>query len=729
MKKILLLIVAFAFFGLFMIEDATANNVRITSAPTLHYRDHPQHGGPGTVYIRFPLRWENSWRSNRPRNWDGVWVFVKAWDGNRWTHVYLHADSTRHHFGRGAGPNHQLVTADCRLGVQMQIENDAIANRMVIEPGRSMVQMLGQSDTEPWVIGVTGVFIHRRGTGRGTVDLRQVNLLWNYAAQGFFDDDELAVKVFALEMVFIPEGAFYLGGAGTERGSFTRNGAIAGFPFRVTSENQIQLANDDNPNTLWVTGATAQRRDPSTGITNIPAAFPKGFRAFWIMKHDLTQEGYAQFLNALNFPQQQAHIGSRTGQALGTNLTATLVGQNPVTNTAWSGGQNIHRQRNFLVQTATEPQRQFGVRGRNTAVNAAGTWHTAVATVPRTNAPVTPPTGAAFAQDIPDTRSIDGQDLAMNNLSWFNVLAFAEWSGLRPMTEMEFEKAARGFAQPVPNEFPWGSILVNASGIGRAGLFWQNDAFTRTAAWMEVTVTHPAFGLAHPLTGDEHFHPQMNMLAVFHGWIRSATGSESGFVTQNHAVRVSAWRVGAFANDSSTRQSSGASYWGVMNMADLTNIMVINATESGAHGFRGSHGTGNLRLSGDPHPRGAGFPGGCVWPVAVGTWFPRGVTMMLSRQVDRGGSTSATASTRTTHNTNQHNASIAELRGNYLSVDINSAMISDRFGSTRVAQAGVNQWNNQMHFIDPSVRLVRTQGWLLPGTPEAAAVGGGGSGS
>lgn len=45
---------------------------------------------------------------------------------------------------------------------------------------------------------------------------------------------------------------------------------------------------------------------------------------------------------------------------------------------------------------------------------------------------------------------------AANWLSWMDVAAFADWSGLRPMTELEYEKAARGDRFPDPGEFAWG---------------------------------------------------------------------------------------------------------------------------------------------------------------------------------------------------------------------------------------------------------------------------------
>ena len=44
-----------------------------------------------------------------------------------------------------------------------------------------------------------------------------------------------------------------------------------------------------------------------------------------------------------------------------------------------------------------------------------------------------------------------------NMISWDDGIAFADWAGLRPMTELEFTKAARGSAEPVAGDYPWGT--------------------------------------------------------------------------------------------------------------------------------------------------------------------------------------------------------------------------------------------------------------------------------
>lgn len=49
----------------------------------------------------------------------------------------------------------------------------------------------------------------------------------------------------------------------------------------------------------------------------------------------------------------------------------------------------------------------------------------------------------------------DKPDRPCNYISWDEGIAYADWAGLRPMTEFEYTKACRGSREPVENEFPW----------------------------------------------------------------------------------------------------------------------------------------------------------------------------------------------------------------------------------------------------------------------------------
>jgi len=52
-------------------------------------------------------------------------------------------------------------------------------------------------------------------------------------------------------------------------------------------------------------------------------------------------------------------------------------------------------------------------------------------------------------------------DRPCNYFSWDDACAYADWAGLRPMTELEFEKACRGPLTPVANEYPWNTKNKN----------------------------------------------------------------------------------------------------------------------------------------------------------------------------------------------------------------------------------------------------------------------------
>jgi len=673
MKKIILFTFAFALVSLLQMRDAVANNVSIPEAPTLHSRGGVDAQGiPGTVYIRFPLRWENSWRSRRPNNHDGVWVFVKAWDGNEWTHVYLSPDSTRHHFGLGAGALHQHIHANSDIGTVLQQEE---RNLMAVELGFSYAQINRFDLASPWTREVVGVFIHRVGTGRGTVNLTDVNLFWPYERQGFFRDDQLAVKVFAIEMVFVPTGHFYLGCSGTNATwaahSFTSYGSALGNPFRVDSEDSITLRNSTNRTELWAVGMDAAATW-HTGAGTIPQAFPKGYRAFWIMKHEVTQQAYADFLNAISFVHQDAHSGSRDASGnVVTLLSNAVVGHNP-----WNNAANaLWHYRNHLVVTQVGDRVQFGVNARLLTANNPANFS---ATVERER----------YDGDGVDIVGIDGQDLAMNFVSWFNLLAFAEFSGLRPMTELEFEKASRGPIFPVPGEFVWGSVLLNE-------VFTAWNVVNTNGAWN----TASSGLLAHFNSGDEVLAVGRNSHSI-HALLRRSLANASGTQSTHSSVARSVMRVGAFARENTTRESAGATFWGVLNMSDNVNEMVVSATHSAGFVFNGHHGTGNLRVDGHIQDQPLR-----VWPIAQGSHFPRGFRAV--QWLDAG------------------NITIGNWGGAGTSgvITITTAWDGGRISNRSGAPMHYHYRNNNPIRYQGGIRLVRTQHWLTTSRDFVAGVG------
>lgn len=148
--------------------------------------------------------------------------------------------------------------------------------------------------------------MYRSADGFGAVNWTGNKLRWNYGVDGVLDGDSVEVKVFAVEMVYIPQGAFYLGSGGFEDNRF-RNGATDTY-FNITSEAVITVG-------LGATNLFGYGNDAMLS-GSIPATYPKGFNAFWIMKHEISQQGYVDFLNSLDFNTASAR---NTGAFGGTH--------------------------------------------------------------------------------------------------------------------------------------------------------------------------------------------------------------------------------------------------------------------------------------------------------------------------------------------------------------------------------------------------------------------------
>src|SRR5690606_15837112 len=71
---------------------------------------------------------------------------------------------------------------------------------------------------------------------------------------------------------------------------------------------------------------------------------------------------------------------------------------------------------------------------------------------------------AVYACDLNNNgtfdEAADGQNLACNYLNWADFLSYLDWAALRPMTELEFEKASRGPLAAVTDEYAWGGTGI-----------------------------------------------------------------------------------------------------------------------------------------------------------------------------------------------------------------------------------------------------------------------------
>jgi hypothetical protein len=122
---------------------------------------------------------------------------------------------------------------------------------------------------------------------------------------------------------------------------------------------------------------------------------------------------------------------------------------------------------------------------------------------------------------IPATITTSYPHIPMGYMNWQDLTSYLDWSGLRPMNEFEYEKACRGRLTAVPFEYPWGTTILN--GGNNDNRFWAQWGATDT--WN-----------------------------IYDGACRN--WEDNGPI-----------RSGFAATTTSNRSQSGATYYGIMEMA------------------------------------------------------------------------------------------------------------------------------------------------------------------
>jgi hypothetical protein len=491
--------VAMAGLALLACTPLRANNIQVTNA-AIAGNDNAQ----GFCFVQFDVTWQNSWRLNGVVNWDAAWVFVKFRTPNgNWQHALL--GNTGHTAPAGSQIDVGLLT-----------------------PGSAF-----NATTNP----VIGTFIRRGTDGTGTFSATGVQLRWNYAQQGIGFNDLTEVRVFGIEMVYVNQGAFFVGSGGGENGSFTDGAWTLGptIPRQISSEATITIG--QTAGNLWGTSNQASNTIGAAGT--LAAAYPKGFNAIYCMKYEISQQQYVDFLNTLTREQQN----TRTA----TDLS---VGVSSVSN-------------RYVMSNSSGISSRNGIR-----CNASIDANTPIIIYCDGNANGT---GAG---------ATDGQDIACNFLMWNDLTAYLDWSGLRPMTELEFEKACRGPLLPMANEYPWGT-----SGVAGSAYTYSN-----TSATNEGIATNYSTTLGN---------------AIY----TSTDGAPSG-----------PKRVGIFAaNGNNTgRVTAGASYYGIMELGGNLWESAVTVGSTPGRAFTGLLGDGVLATNGNPdvanwpNAGGSGIRGGAL---------------------------------------------------------------------------------------------------------------------
>lgn len=556
--------------GITFYQTAYSNNIALSSVVlTGQNTTAGVNNAANFSQVQFNLTWENSWRlSTGPANWDAAWVFVKFQVGTS-NPTFTGVNS----FGTIITVS---STADLRVGMPVRVvsgtgvfsantviasitssstftvnispsqtlsgasieciriwEQARLNNTGHIEPSGSKIDIglatpgtVFNSTTNPGV----GAFIYRSSSGAGQNIFNGVQLRWNYGANGVTDNRIVSIRVYAVEMVYIPGGVnFNVGGGG---------GVSA---FTSTS----------------ITSATSF----PTGQTIPSANWPNGYNAFYTMKYEMSQGQYRDFLNTLTYAQQANRTVSAPNSPAGT---AALSSSN----------------RNGIEISIP------GVANVSSAVY-----------------------GCDLDADGIMNETTDGEWIACNHINWMDLCAYLDWSGLRPMTEMEYEKACRGDQTAVAGEYAWGSTTITAANnITNGGLANEvsNTVGANIAATSQTNVQGPL-------------------------------------------------RVGVFAGAGSTRTIAGSTYYGVMEMSGNLGERTISLADATGRAYTGVHGDGSLSRNG--YSNQSSWPGITSGEVtgATGSGF-------------RGGSWSSTAATATVSDrTNANDAATSLTRTNALS--------------------------------------------------------------
>lgn len=486
-KKIgLCLLVALALAAEVQANNIVVSNVRMTARDT----SAGLNNAANHTFIRFNIEWDNSWRmlySTGINNRDAAWVFVKfRANGGTWQTAWL--NNSGHVAGNwtgfsGGGP-------------------------MQFEPGLLNPDSAFNAVDNP----ALGVFMFGTGFFMGPAGADSVQIRWNYGAQGIPDSSTIELRVYALEMAYVPTVGYWLGTGGTEQGSFTDGAWTSGatIPFRVTSEASLSLG--ASAGQLW--GRSSAGDSTIGGAGSLAASFPKGYRGFYIQKYEITQQQWVDFFNTLSNVQKVRHDITGTN---GKNSDA-LVARN---NVSWTSGD------------ATLPGALYG-------------------------------------------------DVPCNFLNWSDVAAYLDWAGLRPMSELEYEKSTRGDRAGFANEFAWGSNEAATTSYSLVNAGASNEGID--------TNTYVAAGIVGNAAYD-------------------STDVVGGPV-----------RAGIFAANvrSTGRGTAGAGRYGLFEASGNVWERVVNVAQAEGRAFTAQHGDGLLSPTGqanvanwpDSSGLGAGFRGG-----------------------------------------------------------------------------------------------------------------------
>lgn len=455
---ILVIILIYPFFSF-------ANNLSITNI-TLLERDTTSK----TLEIKFDISWENSWRTKI--NHDAAWFTIRLHDPA--------SDPTDKRLC-------QLTASGVNPTGFSSGSNPALKLFIPADKRGAFLRPASYAKTGP--VASTGV---------------QVKV--DYSSCSFSASDNVYASVIGIEMVFIPQGAFYAGDKNTSVASFFQGSSDAD-PWYITSESPLTAS--DLPSDSYYYASNGNVGEDITGATfTLSDNFPKGYGAFYAMKYEITEGQWVEFINSLGSEQARANHDLTDGAHKNTDA----------------------------------------VKFRNT-ISCSG---------------------------VPLVCSSEKPSRALSYISWQDLLAYLDWMALRPMTELEFEKMARGPLLSLPGEFPWGTAIIAPA----ATISGSNEDGTET-------IVNPG--------ANAHYNST------------TLTGGDTG---NGVDYQQGPLRVGIFAQSLSSREASGGGYYGVMELSGNVKERVVTVGNLAGRSFTGKNGDGLLSTA-------SGYEGNALegdWP-------------------------------------------------------------------------------------------------------------------